>query len=155
MTIRPFLTTAAMSVLVFVGGCNDDTTIERLNPLFQYEIYAIATTQGPVTKKMFDIETQQSVFVVMPPVFTRADIASIELTKCDHGHSRIVVVPTATGLARLKATAASNKVGVSLNGVGLQRQFQFRADDTGRFTLSGHPNGLFDNSALPKVLDLP
>jgi hypothetical protein len=144
-----------MCLLVFIAGCNDDTSIERLNPVFQYEIYVIATTQGPATKKMFDIESRKDALVLIPPVFTGADIASLEVTKCEHGQSRIVVVPTATGLARLKATAASNKLSVSLNGVGLQRQFQFRADDTGRFTLSGHPNGLFHNSALPKVLDLP
>ncbi|WP_442511519.1 hypothetical protein SH528x_003200 [Novipirellula sp. SH528] len=154
MTVRSCLTSAAIAAFLFAAGCDGKTTTERVNPLLQYEVYAIATAQGPATKTVFDIDTSKNVLVHVPPVFTHADIAAFEVTKCDHDQSRVVVVPTAAGLARLKATAARGKIGVVLNGVGLQRQFRFQTDDSGRFNLSGHPNGLFHDSALPKVVDL-
>ena len=140
-----------MPALVAVG-CNDHATTERVNPFLRYELYAITTTQGPATKTMLDAETGTKVFVAVPPVFTHADIAALEVTKCDHDQSCVVVVPTRKGLARLETAVARGKVGVVLNG-GLQRQVQLQPDDSGRFTLSGHPAGRFADSALPRVVD--
>lgn len=142
---------AAVMLLSIIAGCTENTTTESVSPHFQYELYAIATTAGPGTKTILDLDTQTSVLVQAPPLFTHADIAALEVTKHDHGQSCIVVVPTAAGLARLRATAGKS-IGFVLNG-GLQRQVRFRPDESGRFTLSGDPAGLFFDSALPRVLD--
>ena len=151
MITRIYFTAGALATCVLFAGC-DYAATERVHPSLQYELYSVSTTQGPTTKAMLDRNINQSVFVQVPPVFTHVDIAALEVTKCDHDQSRVVVVPTAAGLARLKTAAAGGKIGVALNGGDLQRQFRFQPDSSGRFPLSGHPAGRFSDSSLPRVI---
>ena len=153
MTTNFGFNAAAITVLLLAAGCGDATTTELVNPSLQYELYAVVGTNGPATKTMLDRNTGKNVVVQVPPVFTQVDIAALEVTQCDHDQCCIVAVPTAAGLARLKTAAASGQLGVAFYSSDLHRQFRFRPDESGRFTLSGHPAGRFGSSALPRVID--
>jgi len=103
---------------------------------------------------MTDMEYNQNVFLQLPPVFTTADISTLEVAQVAPNRNRVIVNPTPAGVARLKAATSGNAgqhIAFVLNG-GLQQLVYFRAPIDGPFTLNGHPNGMFSAGALGRVV---